>query len=194
MRKLNGFALAAALSLVLVSTAANAAAVGVFRGPPSSPGGNGNGPPTCVVDCVVIASPNNPPRRPDCVRVPGTLTPVLAGRIIMRHPCKPGSDVAACGRKLGNLRRVTAGQVQRIDDRDDVHLVPICDNPNRSLTEDEMNFLARGNVQGLLRPIGQNARLEAALGDDGYRADDVLGIVLDPHMVTLYVSRARAGR
>jgi hypothetical protein len=49
-------------------------------------------------------------------------------------------------------------------------------------------------VQGLIRPISRNDTLSAALDDGGYRADDVIGIVLNPRMVTLYVSRARAGR
>ena len=201
MRKLAGLVLVAALCMTAVSTSAEAAFV---RGPVGKAGpttSNGNGDPTCVVDCIVIANPNgpnNPPPRADCIRrAPGgaTLT-TLAGRsIIRRNPCAGAShDVVACGRKLGGLRRVTLSQVLRIDDSDKVHLVPICDTVHRSLTEDEMTYLARGNVQGLIKPIGQNQTLEAALDDGGYRADDVLGIVLDPHMVTLYVSRARAGR
>jgi len=197
MRKLAGLALIAALSIAAVSTSAEAARV--IRGPVTGSGSNGNGDPTCVVDCIVIANPGNPPPRADCIRrAPGgaTLT-TLAGTsvTIRRNPCAGAShDVVACGRKLGGLRRVTLSQVLRIDDSDKVHLVPICDTVHRSLTEDEMTYLARGNVQGLIKPIGQNQTLEAALDDGGYRADDVLGIVLDPHMVTLYVSRARAGR
>jgi hypothetical protein len=190
MRRLTGFALAASLSLVLLSTAANAAAIGVFRGP--SPGSNGNGAPACTVDCVPLPSAIVVPPRLDCA-APVRLNS-LANRVIVRRPCKPGINATACGQKLGNLRRVTVSQVRRIDDSDHVHLVPICDNLNRSLTEQEMSFLARGNVQGLLRPIGQNATLEAALADGGYRADDVIGVVLNPRAVTLYVSRARAGR
>jgi hypothetical protein len=194
MRKLAGLALVAALSITFISTGADAMNLPAFRGPPPSTGSNGNGPVTCVVDCIVIANPNNPPK-PDCVRGgPVTLTPVLEARIIVRNPCKASSDIQACGQKLGNLRRVTVSQVRRIDDNDKVHLVPICDTVHRSLTEEEMSFLARGNVQGLIKPIGDNDTLEAALDDGGYRAGDVIGIALDPGMVTLYVSRARAGR
>jgi hypothetical protein len=188
MRKLAGLTLVAALAVAALSTSAEAARVL----PPPPSGSNGNGNPTCVVDCLVIANPNDP--RLDCIRRgSGGETLTTLSRTI-RRPCKPSPEVIACGRKLGDLRRVTVRQVSRIDHSDKVHLIPICDTVHRSLTETEMSYLARGNVQGLIRPIGHNATLAAALDDGGYRADDVLGIVLDPHMVTLYVSRARAGR
>jgi hypothetical protein len=186
MRKLAGLTLVAALAVAALSTSAEAAR---RAAPPMS---NGNGDPACVVACITIANPNNP--RLDCIRRgSGGETLTTLSRTI-RRPCKPSPDVVACGRKLGNLRRVTVGQVGRIGQSDQVRLVPICDTVHRSLTEDEMSYLARGNVQGLIRPISRNDTLSAALDDGGYRADDVLGIVLDPHMVTLYVSRARAGR
>jgi hypothetical protein len=185
MRKLAGLAVIAALTIAAASTRAEAA-----RLLPAPSGGNGNGPPVCVVACP----PPTPPRA-DCIRrgpAPGETLTTLSRTI--RRPCKPGPEVVACGRKLGNLRRVTVGQVGRIDHNDSVRLVPICDTVHRSLTEEEMGYLARGNVQGLIRPISRNDTLAAALEDGGYRADDVIGIVLNPRMVTLYVSRARAGR
>ena len=76
-------------------------------------------------------------------------------------------EVVAYGRKLGNHRHVTVGQVARIGERDKVRLVPICDTVHRSLTEEEMGYLARGNVQGLIRPISRNDTLSAALEDGG---------------------------
>jgi hypothetical protein len=182
------------LTLAAVSTAAEAAVV-LPKPPPPSNMSNGNGDPACVVDCLVIGNPNNPRPRPDCVRLSAgsgeTLTTLSR---TIRRPCKPSPEVVACGRKLGNLHRVTVGQIARIDELDKVRLVPICDTVHRSLTEEEMGYLARGNVQGLIRPISRNDTLSAALDDGGYRADDVIGIVLNPRMVTLYVSRARAGR
>jgi hypothetical protein len=193
MRKLAGLAFLAALAMATVSTGAEAAFVVAPKPPPSSNASNGNGDPTCVVACLTIANPNNPRPRPDCVRLGSggeTLTTLRA----IRRPCRPSPEVVACGRKLGNLRRVTVGQVARIGERDKVRLVPICDTVHRSLTEEEMGYLARGNVQGLIRPISRNDTLSAALDDGGYRADDVIGVVLNPRMVTLYVSRARAGR
>jgi hypothetical protein len=192
MRKVIGLALVAAVSLALVPTGADAART--IRGSTTNQS-NGNGDITCVVDCLTIGNPNNTPK-PDCrpVRGPVTLAPLREAIIVNPHrnPCAGVSaDVQACGQKLGNLRRVTVSQVRRIDNGDSVHLVPICDTVHRSLTEEEMSFLARGNVQGLIKPIGQNDTLEAALDDGGYRADNVIGIVLDPQAVTLYVSRAR---
>jgi hypothetical protein len=191
MRKLAGLAFIAALTIAAVSTGAEAAAVAP-KPPPPSTMSNGNGDPVCVVACFTIVNPNHP--RADCIRPKsGGETLTTLSRTI-RHPCKPSPEVVACGRKLGNLRRVTVRQVARIDGRDKVRLVPICNIVHRSLTETEMSYLARGNVQGLVRPISRNATLAAALDDGGYRADDVLGIVLNPDMVTLYVSRASAAR
>jgi hypothetical protein len=191
MRKFAGLALIAVLAMAAVTGGAEAAVAppGAVAKPPPSGMSNGNGEPTCVVACLTIVNPNNPRPGTDCIRR-GSGGATLTTLRSVRHPCPPAPSVVACGRKLGNLRRVTVRQVGRIDAADQVRLVPICDTVHRSLTEIEMSYLARGNVQGLIRPISRNATLAAALDDGGYRADDVLGIVLDPHMVTLYVSRA----
>jgi hypothetical protein len=190
MFKFSALALVACLAMSVVSTGADAAVA--FRGPPppSNPGQGQNGPTNCVVDCfqIVQAQPT------DCgVHKVVTLAPaeLVLGGGKKPNPCASASgDVRACGDKLANLRRVTVAQGRRVDDNDSVHLVPICDIVHRSLTQVEMTYLARGNVQGLILPISQNDTLMAALDDQGYDANDVLGIVRGPGIVTLYVSRA----
>jgi hypothetical protein len=189
MPKLSAFALFACLAMTVVSTGADAATP--FRGhspPPATPNGSQA---TCIVNCLQIT----PHPHADCAAHPlATLVPIGKPIIVnnpKKDPCaSASSDIKACGEKLGNLRRVTVAQVQRIDDNDKIHLVPMCDNVHRSLTEVETTYLARGNVQGLILPISQNGTLMAALDDGGYRADNVLGIVRSQDMVILYVSRA----
>jgi hypothetical protein len=105
-------------------------------------------------------------------------------------PVSVGDDhrFEACGDKLAQLRRVTVGQVGRIDPRDVVHLVPLCDTVNHTLTRQQLTYLARGNVQGLVPTIGRNPTLMRALGRRGYAANDVIGIALGPRAAILYVS------
>ena len=100
----------------------------------------------------------------------------------------PGAS-NACGDKLGQLRRVTSRQVGRIDETDIVHLVPLCDTVGHTLTETETQYLARGNISGLLTTIGNNPVLMAELTDGGYKANDVLGIALGPNAAILYVHK-----
>ena len=96
-------------------------------------------------------------------------------------------SVRDCSDKLKDLRRITASQVRRIDDQDVVHLVPLCDTIGHSLTEGEREYLARGNVSGLIPVIGSNPVLLAELDDRGYAPDDVIGIALGVDAAILYV-------
>ena len=96
-------------------------------------------------------------------------------------------SVRDCSDKLKDLRRITASQVRRIDDQDVVHLVPLCDTIGHSLTEGEREYLARGNVSGLIPVIGRNPVLLAELDDRGYAPDDVIGIALGVDAAILYV-------
>ena len=104
-------------------------------------------------------------------------------------PIPGDAEVSArdCSDKLKDLRRVTASQVRRIDDQDVVHLVPLCDTIGHSLTEGEREYLARGNVSGLIPVIGRNPVLLAELDDRGYAPDDVIGIALGVDAAILYV-------
>jgi len=188
MKNLTRFAFIAALSLGMLATAADAART--FPKPP--PGTT----PDNVSDlCVTLCIEVPPPPPPDC----GPHRVIILQRelgTITTNPPPPtvcgGKGTAAlqdCGDKLGNLRRVTVGQVRRIDENDKVHLVPLCDTVNRSLTEQQRNYLARGNVQGLILTISHNDTLMAELENNGYEANDVIGIALAPNAAILYVSR-----
>jgi len=193
MNKLARLAFFAALSLGVLSTAANAAFI------PPKPAlvvNNGDNVSTlCVTLCIEV-----PPLLQDCGGKPVRTLHPLARELgtITTDPPPPsttcGKGTAAlqdCGDKLGNLRRVTVGQVRRIDENDQVHLVPLCDTVNRSLTQQQLNYLARGNVQGLIPTINDNDTLMAELEDHGYEANDVIGIALAPDAAVLYVSRHR---
>ena len=99
------------------------------------------------------------------------------------------NDYQSCGDQLGSLKRVTVGQIRRIGSDEGVHLVPLCDVVHRTLTEQQMTYLARGNVQGLIPAIDANDTLMGELEDSGYEANDVIGVSLAPDSATLYVSR-----
>jgi hypothetical protein len=110
--------------------------------------------------------------------------------------CLPPADTNSaaqnyhlCADKLANLRRVTVGDVRRVQVGEPVHLVPLCDVVNHTLTEQQQRYLARGNVQGLIPVIARNPALMAELSDRGYDANDVIGIALAPSAAVLYVSR-----
>ena len=196
MNKLLGLAFVAALSLGALSTTAEAART-FPKPPPTSTTDNVSD--LCTTLCIQI-----PPPPPDCGQphrgTIGGLKPLSRefGTITIDPPppsttcgSKGTAALQDCGDKLGNLRRVTIGQVRRIDENDKVHIVPLCDTVNRSLTEQQWNYLARGNVQGLIPAIDDNDTLMAELEDRGYEANDVLGIALAPDAAILYVSRHR---
>ncbi len=92
-----------------------------------------------------------------------------------------------CSDKLKQLRRVTASQVRRIDEQDVVHLVPLCDTVGHSLADTQTQYLARGNVSGLIPAIGTNPVLMAKLDTRGYAPNDVIGIALGVDAAILYV-------
>jgi len=98
------------------------------------------------------------------------------------------TNFKGCGDKLASLPRVTVGEIRAVDKRDRVHLVPLCDVVNRSLTGDEKAILSRGNVQGLLKAIGDNDTLRTGLDRSHYAANDVIGVAMGRNMVVLYVN------
>ena len=161
MRIASKIALVAALTFGVFSTAAFA-----------------DGPPVWVL--VATVGGNNPgtPGNNNCTA-------------LCSPPATTASEVNyhACGDKLGQLRRITSRQVGRIDETDVVHLVPLCDSVGHTLTETETQYLARGNVGGLLTTIDRNPVLMAELTDGGYKANDVLGIALGPNAAVLYVHK-----
>lgn len=100
---------------------------------------------------AVSAAPNNPPGGPN-------------------NP--PGAHEPPCEYAMGHLRKVTVKQVGAIDDNWRVWIRPVCEYsphaPVRSL----------GNATQLIGAIGRNDVLEAALDEEDYLADDVVGVQL----------------
>ena len=120
--------------------------------------------------------------------------PGKSGPVVCVALCPPPAALAdtpnfkGCGDKLASLPRVTVGDIKAVDDRDRVHLVPLCDVVNRSLTPEQKTVLARGNVQGLLKAIGENDTLRANLNRSHYAPNDVIGVAMGRNMVVLYVN------
>jgi len=86
-----------------------------------------------------------------------------------------------CGDKLGYLRRVTPNQVESVGTDDLVDIVPIC--RERGLTSEQEDVAQ-------LRPvIGQNPVLDTELDQEGYNPEDVVGVIVEGTLVTLYVHR-----
>ena len=150
---------------------------GLSFGFTSSTAAFADGPPVFVYSVVVGTNPGNPGNNNCTALCP---PPVSLASEVNYH---------ACGDKLGQLRRVTGRQVGRIDETDTVHLVPLCDSVGHTLTETQTQYLARGNVSGLLAVIGNNPVLMAELTDGGYKANDVLGIALGPSAAILYIHK-----
>lgn len=75
-----------------------------------------------------------------------------------------------CDPGLGSLRTLRRDQIEAIDESYSFSIWPVCvGHPDPSLR-------LAGNVGGLHATIGQNEALSAALGEEGYNADDVVGI------------------
>lgn len=143
---------------------------------PSCPTGSGPPPVFCLLN---VTCPVGPP----VVKFPFPQLPPPAKRTAADQKYQ------ICGDQLGSLRRVTVGQIRRIHDGETVQLVPLCDTVNRTLTEQRQTYLARGNVQGLIPVIDSNDTLMSQLEDNGYEANDVIGIALARNTAILYVSR-----
>jgi len=201
MSKFSSFVLIAGVSLTLFATGAQAAQVIRGNPPPTNTPSNANGGDStaCTALCITINPPPRETCRPIPVHGPVTLSDAEPHQqkklLVAIKPCPTGgandTAIRACGDQLQHLRRVTVGQVRRVDEQDVVHLVPLCDTVNHTLTENQMRYLARGNVQGLIPSIDHNDTLMAELEDHGYEANDVIGIALAPDAAVLYVSHSR---
>lgn len=152
----------AAILLVAGGLSAPAEAAAVRAPAGGAPGtSSASGPENCTVLCFDATVP---PRRPQ----------------VVKHQ--------ACTDRIRQLRPVSVAEVTQVDDRDVVHIVPLCDTLRRSLTQGEDVRLNIANIQGLLPAIAGNATLGAGLSETGYRPHDVLGIALGPDAAILYVS------
>ena len=116
--------------------------------------------------------------------------PTLCTALCPPPTATPGDvNYKVCGDKLSQLPKITSREVRGIGSSDTVHLVPLCDVVNHSLTAEQTAFLSRGNAAGLLTAIGANRTLDTRLVASGYRANDVLGILLGPNAAVLYVHK-----
>ena len=215
MKRLSILGIVAAIALAMLAANAEAAKFNLHNAAPAKSDADDN----CVTDCIPIVFPvpvSGPVLNPVLADCPGPYRcaevptkPVYCVSILpcpveppvvqfpplvnlppaVRRTVALNAKYQGCGDQLAQLRRVTVGQVRRVHDGEAVHLVPLCDSARRSLTEQQLTYLSRGNVQGLVPAIDQNETLMAGLEDDGYEANDVIGIALAPGAAVLYVSR-----
>lgn len=129
---------------------------------------------------TTFRGPSNPDGGSDVCTALCISVPPLRHRVLVKQE--------ACTDKLHQLRRVTAAQIARVDENDVVHIVPLCDDLRRSLTQGQDVRLDIGNTQGLLPAIASNDVLGEGLSERGYRTGDVLGIAFGPGAAILYVS------
>lgn len=136
-------------------------------------------------------------------------SPVSQARICNSdHPCNPGGDTpgggsnctAICGTpdvalnkdcsdNLAKLKHISGRDILAIDEQR-IHIMPVCDTANNhSLTQAQLPFLQRGNVDGLRTSIESNPILMGKLSERGYDANDVLGILLGSNAAVLYVHK-----
>ena len=134
-----------------------------------------HGPDPCTSICGNPGNPGNPdnPGDPKNPGVPANL--VLSYQL--------------CGDKLGQLHKVTVGQVQSVDSSDYVKVVPLCDNRGKSLSQADVALIDRGNVEGLIVAIAQNDAMTTELGQARYEANDVIGIAVHGPSAVLYVHK-----
>ena len=159
----------AVLASVTVLSSSSFAASGMRRSIPV------HGPDPCTSICGNPGNPDNPgdPKDPG---VPGL-------------PSNLALSYQVCGDKLGQLHKVTVGQVQSVDSSDYVKVVPLCDNRGRSLSQADVALIDRGNVEGLVVAIADNEAMTAELQQARYQANDVIGIAVHGPAAVLYVHK-----
>jgi hypothetical protein len=126
------------------------------------------------------------------------------------HPCNPGGgdtpgggsnctvlcggpavaiNLKDCSDNLAKLKHITSRDVLSIGGQR-IHVMPLCDTVNNhSLTEAQLPFLQRGNVDGLRTSIEGNPVLMGELLEHGYGSKDVLGILVGSNAAVLYVHK-----
>lgn len=103
-------------------------------------------------------------------------------------PSHAGVNYKDCSDKLADLPHTTAAQVAGIRQQR-IHIVPLCDYSNSTLTQQDRLYLTRGNVAGLDAAIAANPVLQAQLTAHGFSTKDVLGILLGSNAAVLYVHK-----
>lgn len=131
-----------------------------------------HGPDPCTSICGNPGNPDNPGDPKD---------PGVPANLLLSYQL--------CGDKLGQLHKVTVGQVQSVDSSDYVKVVPLCDNRGKSLSQADVALIDRGNVEGLIVAIAQNDAMTTELGQARYEANDVIGIAVHGPSAVLYVHK-----
>lgn len=115
------------------------------------------------------------------------LTPQIASaQAFLKTPNSPKPQTSSheppCEYGMGYLPRVSAKEVRGIDEGWRVWVRPVCENSPHAPVRN------MGNATQLIGTIGRNDTLEAALDDQRYLADDVVGVRLTKgNRVTLWV-------
>lgn len=178
--KLTLVALVAVLGFGAATVAANAAVA--TPTPPTVPG--------CTSDCGGKTYDGDDDYDPFCMFEPCKSEEGSTADETTPDPGKdgglPGGDIPGnkvglnlCDAQIGDLKKVTARQVRSIAGRDDVQVVPVCVDMN--LIEQQKG------VENLRQAIARNDRMDAALDQTGYGADDVVGLVVGRKAAVLYV-------
>jgi hypothetical protein len=114
--------------------------------------------------------PNNPGNGPDLPDVPTDE--------------KLRQMVEICNAALHKLKVIPVGMVVAYDNHPGVTVVPVCNSgPARKAELDSAQALP------LQDAIANNITLMTPLGDHGFKADDVVGVVLRQGVATLYVHK-----
>jgi hypothetical protein len=95
----------------------------------------------------------------------------------------PSESDNACKDELGFLRVVRIEQVKSVED-ETIHIRPVCEGDS-----DVGSLFVDGNVGGLRKTIWQNETMLAALVDDHYKSEDIVGIRFGKNSVILYVHK-----
>lgn len=126
----------------------------------------------CITDCTPGGTiPDPDPCVTDCGPDGGTVP----------DPEIPGNQAGLklCDAKIGDLDKVTARQIKSVSGRDAVDVVPVCIDKNLIDQQD--------GVGSLRSAIAKNQSMGQALGQDGYAADDVVGVIVGRTQAVLYV-------
>lgn len=195
--KLVLLALAATLGLAVITTLpAQAAQAGgcTTMGPCGGGGGGGDtsdGGEPFDPFCHVVDCDEPEVAEEGCMKnCDGPDVPEIAEEGCMKNcqPGKPGDDpkipgnvagLVRCDAQIGDLAKVTAKQIGSVSGRDSVQVVPVCADKN--LIEQQLG------VDSLRGAIAQNGKMDKALGQGGYAADDVVGVIVGRNSAVLYV-------
>jgi hypothetical protein len=195
--KLVLLALVATLGLAVITTLpAQAAQAGCTTMGPCGGGGGGgdtsDGGEPFDPFCHVVECDEEPEVAEEgCMKnCDGPDVPEIAEEGCMKNcqPGKPGDDpkipgnvagLVRCDAKIGDLAKVTARQIGSVNGRDAVDVVPVCADKN--LVEQQLG------VESLRNAIARNDKMDKALGQGGYAADDVVGVIVGRNSAVLYV-------